>query len=870
MLSGGSGLGPLFARLKSGRTLAFVAVVAFAGRFLCPAPPPRTLEGLAALLSGSSGGTVLPSDIVWEPSPGILAEFLWGRRVLFLSKSSDGSPRDLYRARVRITLEGRPVAVSGIHNLTATPFGDEHKLVISEEKAAFATLSYGKVESVTVLDLSGNPAAPESSIVDRMTWSITNWRETGTSSGIGRLDVNLDTPENDVTLSFDKDELLIGVHEGKTLAVDLTTGTLAGDAAVAGAHANATPALRKRPILWAVDTIRAEVGPEPVAMVEAVVFNARDLMRRSTYAVFGPSAEAAPVPSVKAAQPAVLDASYSQTDSSVWPPAPIPPIWKNPEPGEGTWEPVVYPWLKRLPVASAAATVTPAPGADADKASPAVPPPYFYRTMVRPDPDRPYAKVLVVAMDMRQLELDMEAGVEDPKPLTGAQGSGKIPRDPKILNRVVGAFNGAFKTTHGEYGMMVHRRILLPPKPGAATLIVSEDRRVGLGTWGTSSTIPSDVVSFRQNLEPLIQDGNLLPSGRTQWGWQLTGTSMLTERSGICVTQNGQLYYLWGDEVSAPTLGKAMILAGCTYGMHLDMNPHHTGFVFASVRSLANKDYDAKLLTQQMEIWPERYLEYSPKDFFYLMLRDPTPAGDVAWTEDVGTQPAPTWLPTVWRAMVQSSVGPTESQVQVELLAFDAGRVMWRVRPARQDGQKREYESSELGGDEVHRVVAAVGLGNPHDPRDTQNAKWAFSKLPVGGLTADETTGLALLSEADMLARGEKDDAIQLPLILDAGKIPPPAKDPRSMRLRGAACVTPGGHTVIAMATTDSDEAAALALARVGCTRAVSLDRGSHRPTFLHRAGGGSPPLARYDESVLYALSRPMIPRAYRWNTGAP
>ena len=78
--------------------------------------------------------------------------------------------------------------------------------------------------------------------------------------------------------------------------------------------------------------------------------------------------------------------------------------------------------------------------------------------------------------------------------------------------------------------------------------------------------------------------------------------------------------------------------------------------------------------------------------------------------------------------------------------------------------------------------------------------------------------------------------------------------------------MTPSGHTVIAMATTDSDEAAALALARVGCSRAVALDRGSHRPTFLHRAGGGMPPLARYDESVLYAISRPMIPRAFRWS----
>jgi hypothetical protein len=852
------------------RVLVVVAGIALTGRFLYPAPPPRTLEGLAAMLGKSIGGTVAPADIAWEPSPGVLAELFWGRRVLFLGRAdprepggaasaapAQGAPRDLYRARVRVTLEGRPVTIEGVNNLTGTPLGDEQKLVIRGDKAAFATSSYGKIEAITLLDLGGSAAPAGGSIVDSVTSSITNWQETGTGAGIGRLDVNLDAPLDDVHLAFDDQHLLIGTGGGKSMALEMATGTIVSDTS-GGAHASTAPVLHKRPILWAVDTIRAEVGPEPVAAIEAAVFNARDLMRRTTYSIFGPSAEQAdPVsPAPHVPPPQALD--YSQTDTSVWPPAPIPAIWKNPEPGEGAWEPVAYPWLKKL-----------APDA----------PPYFFRTTIRPDPDRPYAKVLVVAMDMRQLELDMEAGVEDPKPLTGAHGSGKIPRDPKILNRVVGAFNGAFKTTHGEYGMMVHRRVLLPPKPAAATLVVSEDRRVGLGTWGPDPTkIPPDIVSYRQNLEPLVEDGKLLPSGRTQWGWQLNGTSMMTERTGICVTESRQLYYLWGDEVSAATLGKAMILAGCTYGMHLDMNPHHTGFVFANVRNIANKDYDVKLLTPLMEMWPERYLEYSPKDFFYLMLRDPTPAGDVAWTEDVGTQPAPTWLPAVWHAMVTSTVGrstaggaaandlgPPDSQVQVELLAFDAGRVLFRIREARQEGHGHEYASTELGGEEAHRVIAAIGLGNPHDQQSAQGPKSPYSRLPPGALAADEATGLQLFSEAELASRAGKADSIDLPLILDGGKIPAPAREPRTMRRRGAACVTPTGHTVIAVATTDSDEATALALQRIGCTRAVALDRGTHRPIFLHRAGGGTPPLARYDESVLYAISRPMAPKAYRW-----
>src|SRR5262249_44933552 len=92
------------------------------------------------------------------------------------------------------------------------------------------------------------------------------------------------------------------------------------------------------------------------------------------------------------------------------------------------------------------------------------------------------------------------------------------------------------------------------------------------------------------------------------------------------------------------------------------------------------------------------------------------------------------------------------------------------------------------------------------------------------------------------------------------------AKEARLMRLRGVVCVTPFGYIVVAIATSHSDEFAALVFSRAGCTRAVALDRGAHRPAFLHRAGAGSPPLGRYDESVLYAISLPRAPRAFRWN----
>jgi hypothetical protein len=564
------------------RTLLVFAALALAVRGRAPWPAPASAEGLAEMLGHAVFGTVRPTEIAWEPSPGIVAEILTGRGVLFLANEGAG-PRDLYRASVRLTFEGRPVSIGDVRDLTSTPLGDEQDLVVSGDHAAFATSSFGKVESVTLLDTRGKPEVLGATWLDKVTGWITNRQETGSSVGLGRIDVVLDVPQPRVALAFDpKGRLAIGGADGRVCKVDPDTGAIFGPLA---AHATAEPALLKKPILWAVDTVRAEIGPEAVTWLEEKVYGARDYLRRGRYAWFGARDEALPPasPGRPAAAPRALDASGVRADEAGWPPPAIVSIWKNADREEGQWEPVTFVWMKRL-------------GQGA--------PPYYMKTTIRPDAERPYAKVVVVAMDMRQLDLDMEGGVEDPKSLTGVHGAGKIPRDPAIINRVVGAFNGAFKTTHGEYGMMVAGKVLLPPRPNAATVVVTKDRRIGLGTWGSTGAIPEDIASLRQNLDPLVEDGKLMPSGRTQWGFQLAGTSLFAMRSGLCTSAGGYLYYLWGEELSGQTLAKAMLQAGCTYGMHLDMNLHHTAFVFASVRNIATKDYDAKILTPVMEVMP--------------------------------------------------------------------------------------------------------------------------------------------------------------------------------------------------------------------------------------------------------------------------
>jgi hypothetical protein len=395
--------------------------------------------------------------------------------------------------------------------------------------------------------------------------------------------------------------------------------------------------------------------------------------------------------------------------------------------------------------------------------------------------------------------------------------------------------------------MMVSGKVLLPPRPNAATLVVTKDRRIGLGTWGATGAIPDDLASLRQNLDPLVEDGKLMPSGRTQWGFQLAGTSLFTMRSGICTSAGGHLYYLWGEELSGQTLARAMLQAGCTYGMHLDMNLHHTAFVFASVRNIATKDYDAKILTPVMEVMPERYLEWAPKDFFYLMLRDPRPPFDeVDLAPDGGTQPAPAFIGAVWKGAVSRAV---------ELTVFDPERIGWRLRVAapREGGKPdKDFVTEPLPDEEAARVLCAVGVGNP--------GKGALLRASAV-VTVDAGSHL-VFTEPEQAGATEN---VALPYVLLGGKPTPAALDRQPVRRRASLCIADNGHVVLASSVAECEQSNAEALAKMGCSRAVALDLGAHLPWSIDRAGTAEPPLTHYGQSVLYALGQPMPPKTFRY-----
>ena len=817
---------------------------------------------LAASLGRASGTVVQPEDIKWEPSRGALLDLVSGRFVLFLGSEAEGAPRDLYRASVRVSPEGRVVAIGTPHDLTQTPLGDDHALVVRGSHAAFATFAYGQEQSVTSLDLDGEGAQNVTKkLHDRaMAW-VTNLQRTGAGEGVGRVDVTLDQPAQRVGLALGEATLDISLADDdrtrkptRTARLDLEKGDLVGTPP--GMHAQAGTHLPKKLAHWGVDTVRAIswIGPEPITWLEEKTFAAKDTVKKLAFKVGGGGEALARSPDDVAPPPIILDPSQASADLGHWPPPPIRSIWKTPEAGEGEWVVPKQTWIKKLP---------------AFKDSEA-PPSAFYTSFVRPDEERPYSKVLFVAMDMRQLDLDMEAGTEDPKPLTGAPGSGRIPREPAIYQKIAAAWNGGFKTEHGAYGMMLKKRVLLPPMPGIATVVMTKDHRVGMGSWGTSKDVNgaivdlegADVVSFRQNLDPLLDNDKVNPLGRTQWGFTLPGTGMQTERSGICITNAGHLLYAWGDDVSATSLGKGMKMAGCVYGMHLDMNPHHTGFLFTNIETLKDKGYKSELLSNQMEIDTNRYILYAPKDFFYVTLHDGKPPaleGAKGWEPDVGVQPAPAWMPGVWRA----------TSGDVEITEIEPARASFRVRAGtKEPGVSQRHE---LEGDDAKRVLFALSLGTAPDGKrhakgglvnDGKNVLPMLGGEHVGVLVASEDGQLSIASAPPKAGRF---DAVELPLLVDDAKVVG-----THARVVAALGLTPQGRVYVARSKNGTAEDVGGLLKKAGCIRAVVLDRGAGTPGALARAGTSTPPRARYEDTTIYAMGRALVPRGFKFEPTHP
>ena len=225
------------------------------------------------MLSGAIGGVVNPEELIWEPSSGAASDLLLGRRVLFLGANQAGGARDVFRARVRVTLDGQPLSIGTLHNVTDTPVGDDAALEARGDRATFATLAFGRIQGLSVLDLSGIPRTdrPER-FFDRLLLAINSYQATGSFAGLGRTNIVLDQPAPSAKLTLDPPNLEIDFGDApRALRYQTEQRSLRASDGGEPLAARAVPEvhLPKPLVLWLVDTVRAEVGRPTTLAVQA-------------------------------------------------------------------------------------------------------------------------------------------------------------------------------------------------------------------------------------------------------------------------------------------------------------------------------------------------------------------------------------------------------------------------------------------------------------------------------------------------------------------------------------------------------------------------------------------------------------------------
>lgn len=241
------------------------------------------------------------------------------------------------------------------------------------------------------------------------------------------------------------------------------------------------------------------------------------------------------------------------------------------------------------------------------------------RTFLRPDVQRPYAVVTLVKMNMSRFSLGLVAGTWEPGE-NFKRGTGFIPKQIVESNMLTAAFNGGFKRTDGQYGMMVGLDTYVPLQQGLATMIVYQDAKPQIVKYiGQNLGDKNKIVGIRQNGPLLVENGvnvSATPAWNTQT-WGLTTTnSMYTWRSGIGITKNGNLLYAVGPSLIPQTLAEALKAAGAVNAMQLDINPVWVRYVLFTAKG--NGIYTYASLDNQMVNGGYEYLHGYQKDFFYL------------------------------------------------------------------------------------------------------------------------------------------------------------------------------------------------------------------------------------------------------------
>lgn len=233
------------------------------------------------------------------------------------------------------------------------------------------------------------------------------------------------------------------------------------------------------------------------------------------------------------------------------------------------------------------------------------------------------ALVTLIRFRAGQVVFALHSGSQDP-PTGGIALS--VDAQPQIAapERAVllGAFNGGFKVSGHAGGVEIDGHVLTPLVAGMASLVIDTNGAAHVGVWGATAPGSHEAVaSVRQNLPPLVSGAQPSPtiSTTSAWGDPLHEVA-LTARSALGQDAAGDLIYAASMHALPIDMATALVSAGATVAMELDINPE---WVQADVAASPGGVLTAMVPGQNQPA--DRYLLGWTRDFVTVDVAQPIP-----------------------------------------------------------------------------------------------------------------------------------------------------------------------------------------------------------------------------------------------------
>jgi hypothetical protein len=193
----------------------------------------------------------------------------------------------------------------------------------------------------------------------------------------------------------------------------------------------------------------------------------------------------------------------------------------------------------------------------------------------------------LMRFDQSLVHLTLHAGSSDGGASGWTYGDHVTQREIHLL---LAGFNGGFKLSYQNVGFVSGSHVAAPLKAGLASIVTYTDGTTDIGAWraGVPSAAKS-VFSVLQNQRLLVDGGAAAASVSNCiiacWG-ETIGSRTVVARSGLGITEKGQLVWAAGEELTPAGLARALINAGAVRAIELDINPdwvagylyvHHRG-----------------------------------------------------------------------------------------------------------------------------------------------------------------------------------------------------------------------------------------------------------------------------------------------------